>query len=143
MKINNRPKVKKFIIESLENGNGIKKSCAAAGISYNTYLDWTETESPRHDSDFSNLVKKALLSGKQSLKEICQSVVFQAATAKEKPVWQAAAWILERRFPEDYGVRQAIEHSGEIKQTTDISQFTEEEKQVLLKIARKNEYQQK
>jgi len=41
------------------------------------------------------------------------------------------------------GYAATVKIEQEIKQTTDISQFTEEEKQVLLKIARKNEYQQK
>jgi hypothetical protein len=77
------------------------------------------------------------------IEEICVDVILKAATKEENPTWTAAAWMLERTLPQKYGVKQAIEHSGEIKQTTDISQFTEEEKQVLLKIARKNEYQQK
>lgn len=32
-----------------------------------------------------------------------EKLIFDAAADKEKPTWQAAAWILERRRPEVYG----------------------------------------
>jgi hypothetical protein len=49
--------------------------------------------------------------------------------------------LLDRALPKQ--TSQKIEHSGEVKQKIDISKYTDEEKQVLLKLARKNEYQQR
>jgi len=136
-------KLRDSIVTSLENGNKIMATLKAAGIHFSTYQDWTKPDSPRYDPEFSEAVKRALEQGMKVIEEICVDVILKAATKEENPTWTAAAWMLERTIPQKYGVKQAIEHSGEIKQTTDISQFTEEEKQVLLKIARKNEYQQK
>lgn len=42
--------------------------------------------------------------------------IFKQTTVKieRPPHWQAAAWLLERKFPGEFGRRQAIDHSGEI-----------------------------
>jgi hypothetical protein len=133
-------KVKDSIVKSLEGGNKILATCKAAGVNYTTYLDWIDENSPRFDSDFSNAVKNALEQGVKVIEEICIDTILKVATRDKKEVWTAAAWMLERTLPMKYGVRQEIKHSGEIKQGPDLSQFTEEEKQVLLKIARRNEH---
>lgn len=133
-------KIRDSLIKSLENGNKILASCKAAGIDYTTYRDWTDENGPRYDPQFSQAVKNALEQGVKVIEEICIDTILKVATRDKKEVWTAAAWMLERTLPLKYGVRQEIKHSGEIKQGPDLSQFTEEEKQVLLKIARRNEH---
>lgn len=112
----------------------------AAGIHFSTYQDWTNPNSPRYDLEFSEAIKKALDIGVNIIEEICVDVILKVATRDKKEAWTAAAWMLERTLPQKYGIRQEIKHSGEIKQGPDLSQFSEEEKQVLLKIARRNEH---
>jgi hypothetical protein len=133
-------KVKDSIVKSLEGGNKIMATLKAAGIHFSTYQDWTNPDSPRYDLEFSESIKKALDIGVGIIEEICIDTILKVATRDKKEVWTAAAWMLERTLPMKYGVRQEIKHSGEIKQGPDLSQFTEEEKQVLLKIARRNEH---
>jgi hypothetical protein len=45
-------------------------------------------------------------------KEVCENVIMKAATDNDKPVWQAAAWMLERKFPDSYSEHRKIEQSG-------------------------------
>lgn len=111
MKLNN-PVILDSIIESLEKGNGIKASCRAANLNYNTYLDWINPDSPRFNKDFSDRVKKALVSGVQTIEEICLSGILKAGTDPDKPTWTALAWILERKLPKKYGVKQEIDHTS-------------------------------
>ncbi len=55
--------------------------------------------------EFFNTVKKALAEG-----EIHDAGVIKKASAEQ---WQAAAWRLERRFPDRWGKKDRVEHSGD------------------------------
>lgn len=93
-----------IIIDSLNKGFGRVQSCKQAGISYDTFLDWYNNK-----VEFSELVKKAELTGKQAEKETLENIIKRCASDKNKPVWQAAAWLLERKYPKEYGQRQALD----------------------------------
>ncbi len=99
------------IIESLEKGNGIKETCKNVGVHFSTYYDWIDPNSPRFDSDFSDRIKKAKSIGEITIKETCEEIIMKAATDKTKPVWQAAAWMLERKFRNEYGKSQQLDHN--------------------------------
>jgi len=111
-----KKEVATIICDSLQKGNGRVVSVDAAGISYETFLDWMNTESPRFDSEFSEAIKKAERVKSVTIKETCEAQIFKAATDKEKPIWQAAAWILERKYPSEYGLKN--ENTPEDKPTT-------------------------
>lgn len=133
-----RKKIQDSIVASLEKGNKIMATLQAVGLHYSTYQDWSDPESPRYSAEFSENLKKAFAQGVRVLEEVCLDSIMNAATASEKPAWQAAAWMLERTQPKKYALNTKIEHSGEIKQSYDLSTLSEEEKAVLLKLARKN-----
>jgi hypothetical protein len=54
--------------------------------------------------DFFNAVKKGADDG-----EMAAAARIHAAS---QTAWQAAAWLLERRFPEKWGARHRLEHTG-------------------------------
>jgi transposase len=56
--------------------------------------------------EFFHAVKKALAEG-----EFHNALLIRTA-ATDGESWTAAAWLLERRFPERWGQRQRLEHSG-------------------------------
>jgi len=133
----NNPNILNAIIESLEKGNGRVMTCKQVGITYETFMDWLDSKSPRFNSDLSERIKKAEGTGKIRIKEICENVIMKAATDNDKPTWQAAAWMLERKFPQDYGIKQKIDHTtkGEslnnfevtVKQLKQIDEFLKKE----------------
>jgi hypothetical protein len=122
MKSNN-PDILNAIIESLERGNGRVMTCKQAGISFETFCDWTNPESPRYNSDFYERVKKAEGTGSIKIKEVCENVIMKAATDNDKPVWQAAAWMLERKYKKEYARMEFVE----TKEVDNFTHLTDEE----------------
>jgi hypothetical protein len=89
------------LCDALAAGNTRRAACAFAGISQDSLGRWL-----RRYADFADAIQKA--EGEAELRHV--AVVTGAAQAG---VWQAAAWWLERRFPNDYGrTVQQVEHSG-------------------------------
>jgi hypothetical protein len=93
------PTARERIIEALKLGATHQRACAAAGIKKTTFYDWLA-----RDPDFSEAVNAAeWYAAEQALRAIRR--------AAREGTWQAGAWLLERRYPEEYG-RTIQEHSG-------------------------------
>lgn len=97
------PDVVERICEAISMGATYELAAGYGGISYDTFNDWRQSK-----SQFSDLVKEA--EGKAAvgwLKKI--------ESAADDGAWQAAAWKLERRYPQDYG-RTVVDqkHSGQV-----------------------------
>jgi hypothetical protein len=90
------PEAEALIVEAVSDGLPYRLAAEAGGISYETLNEWR-----KGFSEFSDSLKKA------------ESKAAQAAvkhiTAND--AWQARAWFLERRFPEEFGLPQAIERA--------------------------------
>jgi hypothetical protein len=97
----------KIIERALQNGNGRVRAVKAAGIDYQTFINWMDDESK---ADFSRRIKKAEKTGNNKIKDMCKRRII------EDTHWQSAAWWLERNFPEEFRNKNFTEHSGEIKQ---------------------------
>lgn len=91
------------ICEQIAKGMPIYYACAMANITHETYLQWKKTH-----SEFSEAIKKA-----EAL-DIERRVARLDETAK-KGNWTADAWMMERRYPEQFGNKQHIEHSGKVE----------------------------
>lgn len=85
------------IAEALRAGNTRKAACAYGGISQSQFAEWLA-----RFHDFRDTIEKA-----EADAEV--RAVAQIATAAQAGTWQAAAWWLERRRPDDYGRRDRIE----------------------------------
>jgi hypothetical protein len=84
---------------ALIHGMTFESACECGGISKQTGYDWLKRGESGEEPflTFSDAVKKA-----QALGEYALVRTIQDATVKH---WQAAAWLLERRFPEKWGRR--------------------------------------
>ena len=113
------PTLQDDIVKRIRAGNYIKVSCRAVGISTSTYFDWLkkgEKGTPPY-SEFLYSIKKA---------EAEAQVNFVAVIARAAPEsWQAAAWWLERRFPDLWGRREKIDLQGEIKTVREADKIEE------------------
>lgn len=92
-----------LILDALRAGNYLETAAAAAGVHRDTLNEW------RHKfPDFSDAVEKA-----RAEAEVGHVGVIRRAAVE---TWQAAAWWLERSFPERWGRRDRhqVEHSGEV-----------------------------
>lgn len=85
-----------IIYKAVSQGMTIKSACSLAGITQTTFYDWV-TNKP----EFTALIKKA----ESEMKERALKVINQAA---QNGQWQAAAWLLERREPNEYGRQDRV-----------------------------------
>lgn len=87
------------IVQAIKTGATYQLACQYAGISHETFAQWM-----KHKPEFSEAVKESEGAG---------AIELLARIRKEaaEGTWQAAAWILERRYPEMYG-RQRQEVTG-------------------------------
>jgi len=99
------------IIQALEAGNYQKTAAALAGVSENTFYRWMDRG-------------KNAKSGKY--REFCESVkkaeekakayhLQQIRKASENGSWQASAWYLERKHPQEWGRQQRIDMKADVK----------------------------
>ena len=94
------PTAQQRIVQALRLGATYLRASQAAGISYDTLNDWM-----RADLQFSDACKKA-----EAERALQALRIIQRSANKDN--WQAAAWYLERRYPEEYG-RIIQEQQGE------------------------------
>lgn len=85
-----------LIVGAVKDGLPYRLACQVAGISEDTFKRWRDD-----DADFAEAIKKAET---KAAREACAHITKNEA-------WQARAWYLERRFPEEFGLPQAIERA--------------------------------
>ncbi|MFH1670394.1 MAG: hypothetical protein ABIA92_02300 [Patescibacteria group bacterium] len=86
-------------------GNSYVDACTMAGISYQTFNEW------RHEkSEFSDAIKKA--------EAKCKAARISRILDASEEKWQAAAWWLERRYPDEYALRK-IEKNQPVSKAPD------------------------
>ena len=114
------------IVELLKAGNYIETACAVAGLHKSTFYDWMKiADASTHKNkytNFSDAVKKAMAWAE------ARDVAIIARHSEK--YWQAAAWRLERKYPERWG-RQKLEvqHSGKID--ADVSHIADTDREVI------------
>jgi transposase len=86
------------VIEATRKGLTRAVAARAAGISPTTLY-----KELRENPQFAQAIKEAQASGEEALVDIIKGHAFET--------WQAAAWLLERRYPERYGPpKQRLQH---------------------------------
>lgn len=97
-----RPKLTEEMIERMvalkSDGLSNKDICRAVGIHEATFYRWLNKPSNKLHRALNEELKKAESSYKQTL----LNSIRDAALAKNS-FWTAAAWLLERKYPEEYG----------------------------------------
>lgn len=88
-----------IILKELSDGNGRVRACKAAGIGYDAFMDWM------NKPEFSESVKKAELKGNDKIKDLAKRGIIE----KMQTQWQAAAWWLERNYPDEFRNRSEVQ----------------------------------
>ena len=113
------PERKAIICEFIRNGNYKGVAVRAAGISDSTYSLWMHNAKLAEEAgatvenniymDFRAAVRKAEADGQVELVETVRK-----AAAQTRDRWQPAAWLLERRYPDQFSKneKRRIEVSG-------------------------------
>lgn len=117
--------VHRAIVQSIAGGAFATTAAHAAGVSKATYFRWlqrgrqaTERAEQGADVPLSEAPFQAFyedVSQADANVEIAvASILYQAARAGD---WRAGAWLLERRFPDQWGQRADVRHSADSKLT--------------------------
>jgi hypothetical protein len=99
------------ICENIELGLSYILSCKAAGISFETFNQWMKKGAIGEEkkyADFHNRVRAAeAICAKNCLERIRE--------AANRGTWAASAWLLERRYPTDYGKHDNINMKTQVE----------------------------
>ena len=101
------PEVQDRIIQALKAGNYVETAAEYAGIGKTTFYRWMEQGAKASRGiyrEFRDAVTRA-----RAEAEARNVAIIQKAAPDD---WRAAAWWLERAFPDRWGPRQKLEHSG-------------------------------
>lgn len=96
--------VQERIMDAIRKGATIEMAAQYGGISGATFYNWQQRgrEGERPFVEFFEALKAAEAEG-------VVTCLTHITTAAQSGAWQAAAWILERRYPATYGRQQRIE----------------------------------
>lgn len=105
-----------------------KDVCRAVGISEQTFYRWTQNPRNKLQRELCERLKKEESRFKQTL-----LTTIRSAALEKTQHWTAAAWLLERSFPDEYG---RVDRRREEKPAEDVPQIT---LGVELKVARSDD----
>ena len=108
------PEVQQSIVRTLRLGNSRKDSALYAGVSESTFYSWMDRGRRGEPLyvEFLETVQKA-----ESTACIKNVAVIQKAA---QVTWQAAAWWLERKRPDDWGRKQRVDIGSENGQSMEV-----------------------
>jgi hypothetical protein len=102
------------ILNNLASGVGIEKAAAYAGIGARTVCEWVERgradQEAGNDTGFSRFSQDVTRTRAQVQIQLAAQVRAQASDD-----WRAAAWMLERLAPGEFGQHQVVEHTGSVE----------------------------
>lgn len=134
------PELQERIISAIRAGNYMETAAAYAGISKDTLYRWLKQGARAKSGPykrFSDAIAQAM--AQSEVRDV--AVIHKAAETE----WTAAAWRLERKYPERWGRRQKVEAqvSGpgggpvEVTATVNLAALTDEELEQLEQLATK------
>ena len=97
--------VQAAIVESIKRGCTFKAAALAAGIAEGTFFKWMKRGEQAKKGRFFEF-RQAIKKAEAEAVSFAVSCIFQQV---KKGNWQAAAWWLERRYPEDWGKKERVE----------------------------------
>lgn len=96
------PELHDRAVKLKKGGANNRDICAAVGIHESTFYAWVNDPKGKAQLEFSDAIKRAEADYKNALLAII------ARDAQERD-WKAAAWLLERKYPEEYSRRDRVQ----------------------------------
>ena len=110
------PDIQKKIGDNITLGMPIKFAAEAAGITEQTFYNWLkrgENESKGKFFEFAEHIKAC----KAKAVQLHLKLITKAAS---EGTWQASAWLLERRYPEEFGKRDRLKLDGKMEHSSGV-----------------------
>ena len=133
------PEVQSAIVGAIEKGATRREAALAAGISETTLYRWLARGEKAQKGQFREFYEAV----KQAEEKAVLGFVSAIWEAAQNGKWQAAAWWLERRYPEDWGKQRLVEPEGKRVSFPLPREIAEEEievaKEILKKLCNRND----
>ena len=113
------PERQERIIELIRAGNYMEIAAQAAGINVATMYRWLQRGEETNSGKYHEF-REAIMRARAEAEARNVTLIQTAARAD----WRAAAWFLERSFPDRWGGKQVVEHSGKLLVVRDLSEVT-------------------
>ena len=97
------PEVQELIVDGINAGLTLGLTCARAGVNPATFYRWLEKGEAAKSGVFCEFCDTVSRAKADSAMRLVSQITLQAPTD-----WRAAAFLLERRFPDDYGKRTEV-----------------------------------
>jgi len=108
--------MQKEICGYIENGNTFVTAYKLAGISESIFYLWKQLGEKDLLEGNETIYSEFLASIKKAEEKFKAWNIQQIMNAGKKPqYWHANAWLLERKYPDEFGKKEKQEHSGKIK----------------------------
>jgi len=94
-------------------------AAAKAGVPERTFYEWKKKGAEQEEGiyrEFVDRLDRSLAEGEATAVGIIKIAAGGNSDLKIKPQWQAAAWLLERRMPNEYGQRPRSQNIGATKE---------------------------
>jgi hypothetical protein len=98
------PDVQQDLVYALSEGAAIAHACDYAGISERTYYDWMARGEAGEEAFAQFLQTITRARGRGVLRHLGT-----ISRASEAGSWQAAGWLLQHRYPQEYGAKLKIQ----------------------------------
>jgi hypothetical protein len=120
------------IAQLIREGNYIETTCRVVGISSQSYRTWKKRGAESRSGIYRRFYE-AIDQSEAKAESTYLGIIKDAANGK---TWQAAAWYLERRYPDRWGRRQFtdITSGGKPLQKIDATQLTDDELETIEKL---------
>ena len=96
--------IKNDICKFIEEGNTYEDSAVLAGVSRSSFYSWYTEKHKLFHKDFKEAVIKSEIICKRRNINVIQRASYKS--------WTAAAWYLERRYSDEYALKNINEHTG-------------------------------
>jgi hypothetical protein len=99
------------IIQALEAGNYRKTAAALAGVSESAFYKWIEKGTTNKSGKYVEFVESV----KRAEEKAKAYHLQQIRKASENGSWQASAWYLERKHYKEWGRKQQVDMTADVK----------------------------
>lgn len=107
------------ICDWISKGNTFYRACILCNISEASFYEWKKRGNEELKNGEETVYTEFIESVKKAEEKFKAWNVAQIMKASQNGTWQSSAWLLERKYPDEFGRREKIELTNKIDELID------------------------